>query len=188
MDKFIKLMLEFEGIIGAILGSVTTLIATELLKSRGKLKLYLKDFVGVFQTYGDVGCGKLDKTDDDFYGFKLKYSFQVYNGTGLPRIMKDFKIVFYKGNKIVYSEVPDNEQTRENKQYYSTIDEMEVFNIYPREIQVLKHSMYIHENDLIKIEGATKVEMIYFDEKGKKKSLLLSTNEISQKNYKPREK
>lgn len=42
-------MLEFEGIIGVILGSVTTLVATELLKSRGKLKLYLKNFIGVFR-------------------------------------------------------------------------------------------------------------------------------------------
>lgn len=48
--------------------------------------MYLKDFIGVFQNYGDVGCEKLDKTDDDFYGFKLKYIFQVYNGTNLPRI------------------------------------------------------------------------------------------------------
>lgn len=32
MDEFIKIMLEFEGIIVVILGSVTTLVATELLK------------------------------------------------------------------------------------------------------------------------------------------------------------
>ncbi|EOW2658305.1 hypothetical protein ACOVAV_002819, partial [Enterococcus faecalis] len=70
MDSIIKLLIEFEGIIGAILGSVATLITTELLKSRGKIRLYLRDFIGVYQTYRDVGAGRSGKTDDDFYGYK----------------------------------------------------------------------------------------------------------------------
>lgn len=183
MDNLIKLLLEFEGIVGAVLGSVATLIATELLKSRGKVKLYLKEFQGIYQTYGDVGAGQRGKTDNDFYGYNLKYTFQIYNGTDLPRIMRDFKVDFYKGDKIVYSDVPKNEETRRYSQHFSNVDEMEISNIYPREIQILKHSIYISSENLDKIEGATKIEMIFYNEKDKKRSLLLSTEEVSQKNY-----
>ncbi|EMG25907.1 hypothetical protein K7G42_06055 [Streptococcus parauberis] len=186
MDSIIKLLIEFEGIIGAILGSVATLITTELLKSRGKIRLYLRDFIGVYQTYRDVGAGRSGKTDDDFYGYKMKYSFEVYNGTDLSRIMRGFRVVFYNGDKAVFSEIPKNEETRRYSQHFSSIDEMEILNIYPREIQVLKHSLYISEEDLDKIEDSTKIVMTYYNEKDKQKSLILSDEKVTKKDYKPK--
>ena len=38
MSEIIQLLNDFQGIIGTILGSVTTLIVTDILKKRGQLK------------------------------------------------------------------------------------------------------------------------------------------------------
>jgi hypothetical protein len=41
MREILQVLNEFQGIIGTILGSVTTLIVTDILKKRGRLKIYL---------------------------------------------------------------------------------------------------------------------------------------------------
>ena len=46
MQNIICIIKEFEGIIGAILGSTFTLIITDILKKIGKLKIYLNNFEG----------------------------------------------------------------------------------------------------------------------------------------------
>ena len=46
VDKVINFIKDFEGIFGAILGSATTLIITDVLRKKGKLKFYLMDYNG----------------------------------------------------------------------------------------------------------------------------------------------
>ncbi|WP_407371118.1 hypothetical protein [Carnobacterium sp.] len=58
---------------------------------------------------------------------------------------------------------------------------MDILNIYSKEIQILKHSIYISNEDLYKIEGVTKIELIFHHEKDKRKHLALSTGKVSQK-------
>lgn len=55
MHDLIIILKEFEGIIGTILGSVTTLIVTDILRKIGKLKLYLIEWRGVYYTKGELG-------------------------------------------------------------------------------------------------------------------------------------
>ena len=43
METFINFIKDFEGIFGAILGSATTLIITDILHKKGRLKFYLMD-------------------------------------------------------------------------------------------------------------------------------------------------
>ena len=44
----VEMIMEFEGIIGAILGSVVTLIITDILQNRGKIKHYLMNYEALF--------------------------------------------------------------------------------------------------------------------------------------------
>lgn len=183
MSEIIQLLNDFQGIIGTILGSVTTLIVTDILKKRGQLKIYLVSYEAMYQTFRDVGCSMGGKRDEDFYGYSLKYTIQIYNQSETPKIMRDFKIVFYEKAKERYSLTPDNEETRRYSAHISHIDEMEVANIAPKEIQVLKHSIYIMYDMLSKIEGVDKVELQYRDEKGKKRKEILSNKVITTDDY-----
>ena len=51
----LNIIKEFEGIIGAVLGSIGTLIATDILKRKGKLNIYLMDFKGKY--WEPIGTG-----------------------------------------------------------------------------------------------------------------------------------
>mgnify|MGYP003107581123 FL=1 len=143
MSEILQLLNDFQGIIGTILGSVTTLIVTDILKKRGQLKNYLVSYEAKFQTFRDVGCSMGGKRDEDFYGYSIKYIIQIYNQSDTPKIMRDFRLIFYKNAKEQYSLIPDNEETRRYSAHISHIDEMEVANIAPKEIQVLKQSIYV---------------------------------------------
>ena len=57
----VDILLEFEGIIGAILGSVATLVVTDILQRKGKIKQYLMFYEAKTETYKDVGCGQKGK-------------------------------------------------------------------------------------------------------------------------------
>ena len=125
MSEILQLLNDFQGIIGTILGSVTTLIVTDILKKRGQLKNYLVSYEAKFQTFRDVGCSMGGKRDEDFYGYSIKYIIQIYNQSDTPKIMRDFRLIFYKNTKEQYSLIPDNEETRRYSAHISHIDEME---------------------------------------------------------------
>ncbi|AFV02731.1 hypothetical protein UNSWDHB_2469 [Dehalobacter sp. UNSWDHB] len=65
------------------------------------------------------------------------------------------------------------------------IDKMEVLNINPKEIQVLKQTGYVNYEELNRIEGASKVELTYYDDKDKKRKIVLHKGIISMNNYRP---
>lgn len=183
MSEILQLLNDFQGIIGTILGSVTTLIVTDILKKRGQLKNYLVSYEAKFQTFRDVGCSMGGKRDEDFYGYSIKYIIQIYNQSDTPKIMRDFRLIFYKNAKEQYSLIPDNEETRRYSAHISHIDEMEVANIAPKEIQVLKQSIYVMYHMLDKIQGADKVELQYKDEKDKNRKIILSNKVITTDDY-----
>ena len=185
MNDIINLVKDFEGVIGAILGSVSTLIVTDFLRKKGILKIYQMKYEGKYETYKDVGCFSGAENDLNFYHFRFNYKLQIYNKSDTPKIMRDFKVVFIKDKKIVYSFVPNDETTRSYDSHTYRVDEMEVSNIIPREIQVLDQSGYVSEEYIDLIEGSTKIELLYFDEKDKKRRVLLHKGVVSKKNYQP---
>jgi len=185
MGDIISIIKGFEGILGAVLGSSTTLIVSDILKRKGELKLYLIKWEGCYKTYGDIGCSLLGKEDSDFYFYSFSYTLQVYNKSDVPKIMKDFKIKFYKEKEEVYSFIPNNDYTERYGAGSTMVDKMEVANIKPKEIQVLKQSGYVNENDLDIIEGTSKIKLTYYDEKDKERTILLYKSIISKNNYIP---
>lgn len=181
LNYFLELLKEYEGIIGAVFGSVTTLITTDFLRKKGKCKIYLVFFEGKYKTYNDVGCYK--ENDSDFYSYEIHCKYQVYNGSDIPKIMRDFKVSFIKDTQEVYSVIPKDKTTARisNKAY--NIEEMEIFNISPKEIRVIEQSVYVSEKDLDLIEATTKIELSYYDEKETKRKFNLTTEKISKHNY-----
>ena len=141
------------------------------------------DWKGKYETFKEVGCYMGEKKDTDFYHYTFSYILQVYNRSDIPKIMRNFKIRFLRNGKEVFSMTPDDNSTRKfvNSGYY--IDKIEVINVNPKEIQVLKQSGYISYEELKYIENASKVELIYYNEKDKKRTIVLHKDIISTNNY-----
>ena len=91
MENIIKIIKEFEGIIGAILGSVVTLVVTDILKRKGKLNIYLMEFKGKYwykdKDYGDTTTKRKGAVIDSY---RFNFVIDVYKI--IRSLAKDFFI------------------------------------------------------------------------------------------------
>ncbi len=176
----LKIIKEFEGIIGALLGTISTLIVTEIIRKVGKFKHYLLEYNSKIDTYGDVGCYFSGKDKDNYYGYSIKYKFQVYNGYEEPQIMRDFKLKFFKNKKEIFFLVPRDETTKHLSDAGYRIDDVDIFNLKPKEIHSFHQSVYILESkeEINMLDGVTKVELSYLDNRDRIHKLLLSQEKI----------
>jgi hypothetical protein len=179
MSELLQILNSFQGIIGAILGSVTTLVVTDILKKKGHLKSYLISYDDNFQSFQDVCCSLDGKKEEDIYAYHAGYTIQIYNKSDTPKIMRDFKLIFKENKKERHSLIPHDEETRSYSRPFSYPEKMEVVNIAPKEIQVLKQSICVIYDMLDRIEGANKVELQYKDEKDRKRKIALSNKLIT---------
>ena len=186
MENIILIIRELQGILGTISGAITTLIVTNILRNKGKLKTYLIDWEDKYETFKDVKCYSSDTKISDFYHYTFTYTLQVYNKSEVPKIMRNFKVNFYDEKTKIFSYIPDDETTRRYSNHRYHTDKMEVINISPKEIQVLKQSGYVKYEELEHIEGASKVDLTYYDERNKRRAVTLYKGIISKKNYTPK--
>lgn len=178
--ELIQILKDFEGIIGAVLGSVATLVTTYCLQHRGKLKNYSIEYIARFQTFKDVGCGMKGKEDKDIYGYSIRYRFEIYNGYDYPRVVRKFLLDFYRNKKLVFSEVPKDELTRIYNHHISHAENSELANIPSHEIMAFDQSVYLMYSDesFNKLDGITRVELSYLDENDKKRTIIISEDPI----------
>jgi hypothetical protein len=185
MNEVINIVKDFEGVIGAILGSVSTLIVTDILRKKGKLKIYLMKYEGIYYS-NDSGVVRQAKgVEDSILYYSFSHKIQVYNKSEIPKIMRDFKVIFLKDKEIVYSLVPNDEATRRISGPIHHVDVMEVSNIMPKTIQVIEHSGIVKKEDFDKVNCSNRIELLYYDEKDRKKRLLLHKGVIGKSNYHP---
>ncbi len=136
MDKVINLIKDFEGIFGAILGSATTLIITDILRKKGKLKFYLMDYNGEYwyeskeKYYGPT---KVKECGQDIESYRFQFSLDIYNTSELPKIMRDLKIKVYKNKKLLISIPVNDEETRRYVCRSMTVDQTTIFNFNGKE-------------------------------------------------------
>jgi hypothetical protein len=183
MDNILQIIKDFEGVIGAVLGSVSTLIVNDILKKKGILKIYLMKFEGIYYTIDKGVIRQAKGEEDNILYYSFNYKIQVYNRSETPKIMRDFKVIFIKDKKIVYSVVPADESTRRVTETRYHADDMDVYNIMPKTIQVLEQSGLVNEEEFDKVEGLTKIELNYYDEMDKKRRVLLHKGVISKSKY-----
>ena len=50
-SNFISIIEDFEGVIGALLGVIITVLLNEYLKYKGKLIIYITDYIGTLVKY-----------------------------------------------------------------------------------------------------------------------------------------
>lgn len=179
MNEILQITKELEGVIGAVLGTVSTLIVTELLKNKGKLNCYINDWEAKFDTYGDVGCSMMGKTDDDLYGYGFSFELQIYNSCDVKRILRNITITFHKNGKEKLSIIPYDESTRRRTQISSKADKIKIVNIIPKEIIEIKLSGWIIEEDLYKLDNIDSIYIGFYNEKNKKVKKLISKNLVS---------
>ena len=173
MQEIICFIKEFEGIIGAVFGAIATLITTEILKSVGKLKIYVMDSKGVFN-YNVTGCivEWRESKEDKLCGYNHNIILNLYNSSDSPKFIRDLKLNIYNEEKLLFIKEMKDESTRTITQgilRISKADNAKIYNIEPKIAIELNLSFYIKAEEYKKIKNNKKVrfEISYINDKNK---------------------
>lgn len=171
----------YDGIIGAILGALATLIVTYVLRHVGKIKAYLIRF-SIRNDYADtLNQGrKNEKAVGDFLYHTLEYEFELFNSSDTPKVCKNFRTEFYnKGRKVLIVN-PKDEETRRRAAGAIWTDDALFYNIGAHEMIKLKQSCFItyYQEKYDVSNGYDSVKVLWTDEKEKENSLQILNEEI----------
>ena len=169
MQDMICFIKEFEGIIGALLGALLTLIVTELLKQRGKLKFYLMNFKGNYVYFDKVEHlnRNIKNKNCELDHYKIDF---VINSSEFPKIMRDIKIVVFKGFKKV-EELKATDEKIINRSV--SVDEIHMCTIKPKESISFHFSSKLSKDSAKKMNSGLTIKLSYKNEKNKTKYIRL---------------
>ena len=189
VENIIKIIIELEGIIGAILGVVATLIVTDILKRKGKLEIYIVNAEGNFY-YNDDGfrTKKREKGQEiDYYRFELEFS--VYNKSDIPKVIRDVKVELYVDNKFVLEQNVQDEETRRYGNHYSVADDAKIFNIEPKKADIFKFTFFLNDDIARKlVDKKVTFKLRYYNEKNKRKDFVFYDELVKEPRIKEEEK
>lgn len=169
----------------AILGFLGTLGGTVLgwflnnISKRGKLNIYVsswKDKFGFNNETGDI-VPSTSKEQTEYYEYNL--SLDLYNSCGETKIMRNIKIIFSHGKKVLFDSVPKDHATKRISQPMVFYDDVSVVNIPAKMVIKLNlHNGYWEDkkksDDILEL--LWKVDTIYMqytDENNKNKKIVL---------------
>ena len=173
--QLFEILKEYDGIIGTVIGVVVTFVVTNIMHKRGKIKTYITSVASHLDTYRDVSCGQKGKTEDDIYGYGLKYCFQLYNAYEYPKVIREFSVEFYTGSNLIMKITPRDEETRIVNHAISHAEKATIANIPAHEIMEFRQSVYVGnwEENFEKLDGITKIKLAYYDEDNKRHEQIL---------------
>lgn len=173
MDNVIKIIVELEGVIGAVLGVIATLIVTDILRRKGKLEVFIINANGDFY-YNDTGSRvtyRKKGMELEYYSFELEFS--VYNKSDIPKIMRDIKVEIYVNDKLLIEKNVKDEETRRYSNHSSFADEAKIYNIEPKKADIFKFTFYLDKDIAKKLRNKQVVfKLKYYNEKNKRKDFI----------------
>ena len=94
------------GIIGAVAGSVSTLIVTECIRHIGSVKVYPSDIRIKYHMNSNFNNSIYEEVKQPF---RLGYDLEIYNSSSVPQMLHDFKLAFYKNGSFIYEDHPKSD-------------------------------------------------------------------------------
>lgn len=164
MDNLIRILKEFEGIIGTLLGIVVGTVISYLQNNTGKIKIFLTESNYYFTE------SNIDKNDRVTYtekkdgtnshDFDFSSNIEIYNSSNTRKILRNIKLFIETTNGIEYK-----------KLFVENNDFFDVLNLEAKSI--VSYHIYAHEDRFAKSENIFLNEIIalyieFENEKGKK--------------------
>ncbi|MDU4889785.1 MAG: hypothetical protein E6344_07345 [Clostridium sp.] len=168
MEYVISFIKEFEGIIGALLGVIITMLMNEYLKSKGKIKYYFDNFVIRYMATDNEGCyGSVEK-EAAYESIEYEFNMQIYNTSESKKILREIKIQFISDELEIETTPKDSSTSRKYGGGY-VCDSINIININPKEILEISIEGYIDicESDIKKLKNINKVFMLAKDSNDK---------------------
>lgn len=159
-----EILLNYQGIIGAIagtvLGTVSTLITTHILSNYGKVETSIFD-VEVVRHEKDP----LQSYDSLRLDFKVKF----YNKSESNKIIDDVKVVFLNNKHEELLQVtPDDLDTHRTINRFPRVDELYFVNLSPKQLTLKKLKVGVTDSEIKDLDSIKIIELRYINKRKKK--------------------
>ncbi|MGE8207825.1 hypothetical protein ACQKP0_25495 [Heyndrickxia sp. NPDC080065] len=154
----IKFLKEFEGIIGAIIGSISTLIVTHWLKNTGKLTLVINDVIKEYSRLSDSGNWvTIDTLTEDSYA-KLKFSIEIYNYSENIKTLNNVRYeLIDDSNKVIHEGKLFDSETGVFSAGAHRYDKFEFLNCNPKQLVKKKLRISFDPSDVLLLRITEKI-------------------------------
>lgn len=167
-SNFISIIEDFEGVIGALLGVIITVLLNEYLKYKGKLIIYITDYIGTLVKYTmGVIDYNVDNIEEALY-YEFKFELQAHNESDCNRVLREIEIEFICKNEIITCEAEVVKAVNLSEDYLN-YGKIKVLNVKPKEIIILKIKGVISNdsNRFIELNNIKKINLKAKDDKNK---------------------
>lgn len=164
------------GVCGTLFGTVLGWMLNNL---SNKGKIYFSDieidnrYMGLKENMSTWYID--DKNKATSYYFTV--SLNSYNSSNNIMAIKNIRLQFYNDNKLIASVIPDDDNATRMSGVVRITSKANIYNIQPKTLVNNKFSCAFHE-DLSDIINATKINLVYENEKGKNRTVKLIKNII----------
>jgi len=158
------------AIIGTLLGTIMGW-ALNSISSLGWLKHYAewKDKYICNETGNFEDCLQEKAT---YYIYNL--TLDMYNSSSNPKIMRNIFIQFYENNKLIYKEVPDDENTEFYNSASTFYKKIKPININPKSVLQVKLRSCIDDKNIFC--NFSSIWLVYSNDRDKLKRFLVYKN------------
>ncbi|WP_277679991.1 hypothetical protein [Gracilibacillus dipsosauri] len=172
-------MLEIQGILGAVLGAVATLITTQLIRYIGKIRFYIiQSDLKFLNVYRDSVGGFVDapvNNKNEANQVKIDTSIELHNNTEVHKVLRNIRLIFYKSNKPLLEKRVWDKSTKRFEAHKTTYENLENLNISPKHIIKIEFKAILNEEEELKNASiADKVYLEMKDHKGRTVRKLLN--------------
>ena len=152
------------GVIGTLLGTVLGWFLN-VLSNRGKVSVYLSSWTDSFRHKDNEGFMTDSTSESQAEYFEFECSLDIYNSSSYTKIMRDVKIVFCDGRKVLFSDIPNDQKVRKTGSYGTVMPQ----NIPPHTVVNIQLSscLSIKDNNLFEIFRTNNIYLEYSKEKNK---------------------
>ena len=174
MNELVKLIIELQGIVGALLGVISTLVVTEIVKNKGKIKFYLQK--SDFKMYMTDSYGGQTETNlyDDVESSTIAIEMDIFNSSYTPRPLREIRVKFYDSEgKLLLETKAFDESTRRVSAGMVRSDIIEIINVGAKEMLHIKISSPLGKEDSKLIYDFDSASFEAKDHKGKKHKQLI---------------
>ncbi|OMP67045.1 hypothetical protein [Domibacillus epiphyticus] len=180
-EQVLDIATKFNGVIGAVIGSMSTLIITHILKNTGRVyvniakaeKKYMRQEQGK-QKYAVYDINQATESD-----FVIDVEF--YNSSEIFKSVKNFIVQFYDEKNQPFYNHPLNDKKMRNGQFKPIDHPADYYNLEPKKLQKLSFCFFM-DHDIEVLKHTHKIGIEYGIVK--RKSLKTKTVKIKNIDFK----
>ncbi len=156
-NQFFIILKNYDGILGVILGTVVTLIVSNVIRNYGKIHFYVNEYDVYLSHEGinESGNRTIERVNSlekaNYFNYALEIEF--YNNSEIPKILRNIRIIIRRKvfNKVIFSKTinPNNVKHKEKFFYTDIRDGFKFINLEPKKIVNMRIEGKIGDKQII---------------------------------------